>query len=153
MPEASYVAGPSDRPLLGRTIGSQLDRTASSSPDTEAIVALHQGLRFTYAELHAEVERAARAFLAIGVATGDRVGIWSPNRVEWTIAQYATAKIGAILVNVNPAYRRHELRHAMTAAGVSVLIAARGFARGRLRGDAGRRARGAPTAPHDRAAG
>jgi fatty-acyl-CoA synthase len=127
MPEVSYMAGPSDRSLLGLTIGAQLDLTTSAAPETEAIVARHQGVRLTYAELHAEVERAARAFLALGVAKGDRVGIWSPNRVEWAIAQYATAKVGAILVNVNPAYRRHELRHAMTAAGVSVLIAARGF--------------------------
>ena len=127
MSELSYVSGPSDRPLLGRTIGAQLDLTASTHPDVEAIVALHQGLRLTYQELHAEVERAARALLAMGVAKGDRVGIWSPNRVEWVIVQYATAKVGAILVNVNPAYRRHELRHAMSAAGVSVLIAARGF--------------------------
>ena len=127
MPESSYVSGPSERPLLGRTIGAQLDLTRLGDPDAEAIVARHQGVRLTYRELHAEVERAARALLALGVAKGDRVGIWSPNRVEWAIAQYATAKVGAILVNVNPAYRRHELRHAMTAAGVSVLVAARGF--------------------------
>jgi fatty-acyl-CoA synthase len=127
MSEASYVAGPSDRPLLGRTIGAQLDLTTAQLPEADAIVARHQSVRLTYAELHAEVERAARAFLALGVSKGDRVGIWSPNRVEWAIVQYATAKVGAILVNVNPAYRRHELSHAISAVGVSVLIAARGF--------------------------
>ncbi|HEX6844117.1 MAG TPA: AMP-binding protein [Actinomycetota bacterium] len=130
MQEPSYVAGPSDLPLLGRTIGEQLDRTAERWPDADALVARHQGLRLTYRELHAEAERAGRAFLALGVAKGDRVGVWSPNRVEWAVVQYATAKVGAILVNVNPAYRLHELRHALATAGVSVLVSARRFHRG-----------------------
>ncbi len=127
MPEPSYVSGPSDRPLLGLTIGAQLERTATAFPDVEAIVARHQGRRVTYAELRVEVTRAARALLALGVAPGDRVGIWSPNRIEWAVVQYATAQIGAILVNVNPAYRVHELRHALGAAGVRTLVSARGF--------------------------
>ena len=127
MPEPSYVSGPSDRPLLGLTIGAQLERTATAFPDVEAIVARHQGRRVTYAELRVEVMRAARALLALGVAPGDRVGIWSPNRIEWAVVQYATAQIGAILVNVNPAYRVHELRHALGAAGVRTLVSARGF--------------------------
>ena len=127
MAQASYVSGPSNRPLLGVTIGEQLDLTAAAYPDAEAIVARHQGLRLTYRELREQVECAAGALLALGVAKGDRVGIWSPNRVEWAVAQYATAKVGAILVNVNPAYRLHELRHALEAVGVSVLVSARGF--------------------------
>ena len=127
MPEPSYVAGPSDRPLRWITIGDLLDETAARVPDGEALVAVADGVRLTWSGLREEADRAARALLALGVAPGDRVGIWSPNRVEWTIAQYATAKVGAILVNVNPAYRRHELRYALDAAGVSLLITARGF--------------------------
>ena len=127
MPEPSYVSGPSDLPLIGLTIGAQLARTATAFPDAEAIVARHQGRRLTYAELRGEVTQAARALLALGVAAGDRVGIWSPNRIEWAVVQYATAEIGAILVNVNPAYRVHELRHALNVAGVRTLVSARGF--------------------------
>jgi fatty-acyl-CoA synthase len=125
--ELSYVSGPSERPLLGRTIGAQLDVTASEHGAAEALVSRHQGVRLTYAELRAEVERVARALMAMGVARGDRVGIWSPNVAEWVLVQYATAKIGAILVNVNPAYRTHELAYALRQSGVSVLISARRF--------------------------
>ena len=124
---SSYVSGPSTLPLLGHTIGRQLDLTTHASPDALALVSRHQDLRLTYAELLREVERCARAFLAAGVARGDRVGIWAGNCAEWTLVQYATATIGAILVNVNPAYRRHELRYALAKSGVSVLIAARNF--------------------------
>ena len=123
----SYVVGLADRPLLGLTIGAQLNKTAADHPEADAIVSRHQGLRRTYAELRADVDRAARSLLAMDVGPGDRVGIWSPNRYEWTVSQYATAKVGAILVNVNPAYRVHELRHALGAVDVSMLIAARGF--------------------------
>ena len=127
MPEPSYVSGPSELPLIGLTISAQLARTATAFPDAEAIVARHQGRRLTYAELRGEVTQAARALLALGVAAGDRVGIWSPNRIEWAVVQYATAEIGAILVNVNPAYRVYELRHALNVAGVRTLVSARGF--------------------------
>jgi fatty-acyl-CoA synthase len=123
----SYVSGPCERPLLGRTVGEQLDLTAAGNPSSEALVSRHQGLRYTYAELHGEVERIARALMALGVGKGDRVGIWSPNLAEWVLVQYATAKAGAILVNVNPAYRTHELTYALTQSGVSLLIAARAF--------------------------
>jgi fatty-acyl-CoA synthase len=125
--QASYVSGPSERPLLGRTVGDQLDVTAAGNPSGEALVSRHQSLRYTYAELHGEVERIARALVALGVGKGDRVGIWSPNVAEWVLVQYATAKAGAILVNVNPAYRTHELTYALTQSGVSVLIAASAF--------------------------
>ena len=123
----SYVSGPSDEPLLGETIGDNLDRVAAAHPDVECLVSRHQGLRFTYAELVAAVDECARAFLALGVERGDRVGIWSPNRAEWAIVQYATAKVGAILVNVNPAYRTSEVEYALRQSGTSVLVVAPTF--------------------------
>jgi fatty-acyl-CoA synthase len=127
MKPLSYVSGPSDRPLIGRTIGAELDRVVGATPDALAVASRHQGLRLSYGELNRAVDRAARAFLGAGVARGDRVGIWAGNCVEWLVVQYATARIGAILVNVNPAYRRHELAYALGKSGVSVLVAARGF--------------------------
>ena len=123
----SYTSGTSEVPLLGMTIGAMLDRTAEKYPDTEALVALHQDIRWTYKEFVAKVNEAARAFMAIGVKRGDRVGIWSPNRYEWTVTQFATAKVGAILVNINPAYGVHELDYAMNLAGISVLVTADSF--------------------------
>ena len=123
----SYTSGTSSTPLLGMTIGEMLDRTAAKYPDTEALVCLHQDIRWTYKEFLAKVNEAARAFLAIGVKRGDRVGIWAPNRYEWTVTQFATAKIGAILVNINPAYGMHELEYAMNLSGISVLVSADSF--------------------------
>ena len=123
----SYVSGPSSQPLLGRTIGRQLDLVTEADPDALAVVSRHQGERLSYGELHRQVETCARAFLDAGVARGDRVGIWAGNCLEWLVVQYATARIGAILVNINPAYRRHELRYALAKSGVTVLVAARGF--------------------------
>lgn len=134
----SYVSGASHLPLLGRTIGAELDRVARATPDALAVASRHQGspgpqgpqgVRLSYGALHEAVERGARALLALGVAKGDRVGIWAGNCAEWLIVQYATAKIGAILVNINPAYRRHELEYALSQSGVSLLIAARAFRR------------------------
>ena len=127
MTALSYVSGPSQRPLLGRTIGAELDRVARETPEALAVVSRHQDVRLSYGELIDRVERAARGLLALGVAKGDRVGIWAGNSVEWLVTQYATAKIGAILVNVNPAYRRHELEYALSKSGVSLLVAARSF--------------------------
>ena len=123
----SYVSGPSNVPLLGETIGQCLDRIAATFGDRDALVSCHQQVRYSYHELHTEVERVARGLLALGVARGDRVGIWSANRAEWVITQYAAAKAGAILVNVNPAYRLRELEYALVQSGVSVLIAAQRF--------------------------
>src|SRR5512134_2433786 len=123
----SYVSGPSNVPLLGETIGQCLDRIAATFGDRDALVSCHQQVRYSYHELHTEVERVARGLLALGVARGDRVGIWSANRAEWVITQYAAAKAGAILVNVNPAYRLRELEYALGQSGVSVLIAAQRF--------------------------
>src|SRR3954451_4384902 len=113
----SYAHGVSDTPLLGETIGENLTRTAARVPDAEALVACHQGIRLTYAELDAAVTRAARALLAAGLEAGDRIGIWSPNRYEWVVIQYATARAGVVLVNVNPAYRTHELEYALNQSG------------------------------------
>ena len=96
-------------------------------PDREALVDVAQGKRWTYAALLADVDTLARALLAIGVKTGDRVGIWAPNCSEWTLVQFATAKMGAILVNINPAYRSHELHYVLGQAGISTLIAAESF--------------------------
>ena len=127
MAQPSYESGPSDQPLVGRTIGAQLELTAAEHGQNEALVSRHQGIRLTYSALLAESGRAARALMGLGVRKGDRVGIWSPNNAEWVVTQYAAARAGAILVNVNPAYKTHELGDILERSGVSVLIAARGF--------------------------
>jgi fatty-acyl-CoA synthase len=123
----SYAHGTSEKPLLGETIGACLDRIAGRFGERDALISCHQRIRFTYGELHREVERVACGLLSLGVERGDRVGVWSPNCAEWLIAQYALAKVGAIMVNINPAYRLRELEHALSQSGVSVLIAARAF--------------------------
>ena len=104
-----------------------LDRICEQFGDSEALISRHQNLRYTYGQLKYQVENAARGMISIGVQKGDRVGVWSPNCAEWLIAQYALAKVGAIMVNINPAYRLRELEHALTQSGVSVLVAARAF--------------------------
>ncbi len=123
-PELSYTSATSDTPLLGDTIGANFDRTAARFPGRPALVDVPAGLRFTYAELKDEVDALAYALLGTGIATGDRVGIWSPNRSEWIVTQYATAKIGAILVNINPAYRTSELEFVLNQSGCKLLVAA-----------------------------
>jgi fatty-acyl-CoA synthase len=127
MVNPSYVSGTATTPLIGQTIGDHLDGVVATYPDNLCLVSRHQRVRWSYADFLAEVERCARAFLALGVERGDRVGIWAPNRAEWTVVQYATAKIGAILVNVNPSYRSHELSYALNQSGVSVLVRADEF--------------------------
>jgi fatty-acyl-CoA synthase len=123
----SYARGPSDVPLLEETIGKNLRRTVERFGEREALVVRHQGYRATYGELWEQVELAARAFMARGVRKGDRVGIWAPNRYEWVVTQFATARIGAILVTINPAYKAAEVEYALRKAGVSLLVMARGF--------------------------
>ena len=123
----SYVHGASEVPLLGETIGRNLDRTVARVPDRDALVSVHQGVRLTYAQFLAAVEEVARGLLALGIEPGERVGIWSPNNAEWVICQFATAKVGAILVNVNPAYRTSELAYALGQSGVSTLVLAPRF--------------------------
>jgi len=123
----SYASGTSDVPLLGDTIGDVLDRITAERPAAEAMVEVATGRRWSYAELRAAVDEVASGLLAAGVQRGDRVGIWAPNLSEWTLVQFGTAKIGAILVNVNPAYRSHELAYVLRQAGVSLLVAAPSF--------------------------
>jgi fatty-acyl-CoA synthase len=123
----SYVHGVGITPLLADTIGGALDRAAECWGECDAVVACHQQLRYSYRALRNAADRAARALIALGVQRGDRVGIWSGNCAEWMITQYAAAKAGAILVNINPAYRVRELEYALRHSGVSVLITARGF--------------------------
>ncbi|QQB63119.1 AMP-binding protein [Kytococcus sedentarius] len=120
----SYVSGPSELPLLGQTIGDNLDATAARFGDREALVESASGRRWTYAEFVADVDRLARGLMARGLGVGDRIGIWSPNCAEWTLLQYATAKVGAVLVNVNPAYREHELSYVIEQSGMRWLVSA-----------------------------
>src|SRR5438309_3366169 len=127
MPELSYVHGASAIPLIGEPIFQNLRRTATRFGDREALVAAHQDYRATYGELVEQCEEVARGLMARGVKKGDRVGIWSPNRYEWVIVQYATAAMGAILVNINPAYRTSELEYALQQSGISFLVLAAAF--------------------------
>src|SRR3954451_22834071 len=126
-PRPSYEHGTSLTPLLGDPIGTLLERTAAAFADREAVVDREQGVRLTYAELNARADVLARGLLDLGVRRGDRVGIWSPNNVEWLLLQYATAKLGVILVNINPAYRSHELAFVLRQSGCRVLVAAPAF--------------------------
>jgi fatty-acyl-CoA synthase len=123
----SYASGPSAEPLLGDTIGANFDGTVAAYGDREALVDRPDGRRWTYRELAAEVDAVALGLLARGVRAGDRVGIWAPNCAEWVFVQYATAKIGAILVNINPAYRVHELEYVLRQAGIRTLVAVPAF--------------------------
>src|ERR1700720_980477 len=123
----SYDAGPTDTPILEQTIGENFERTVRANPDAEALVDMASTRRWTYRELNDEIDVIARGLMSLGIGRGDRVGIWSPNCPEWTIVQYATAKIGAILVNINPAYRTHELAYVLKQSGARTLISARAF--------------------------
>ena len=127
MSAPAYVHGASSVPLQGETIGANLRGTVDRFGDREVLVAPAQGYRATYRELWDTTTSLAKALIARGIAKGDRVGIWSPNRFEWVIIQYATARIGAILVNVNPAYKAQELRYALNRSGVTLLLLSRGF--------------------------
>jgi fatty-acyl-CoA synthase len=127
----SYDAGPTDTLILEETIGANFERVVRTNPDAEALVDLGKDeatdRRWTYGELNAEIDLIARGLMALGIEKGQRVGIWAPNCAEWTIVQYASAKIGAILVNINPAYRTHELAYVLNQSGVRTLIAATAF--------------------------
>jgi fatty-acyl-CoA synthase len=124
VPLPSYASAVSDVPMLGDTIGANLDRTVGRFGDCEALVDVPSGRRWTYRELASDVDRVALGLLAMGIAKGDRIGIWSPNCAEWVLLQYATAKVGAILVNVNPAYRSHELAFVVNQSGMRLLVSA-----------------------------
>lgn len=126
-PALSHTVGPTEPPLLEQTIGDNLDATVERFGDRDALVDRAQGIRWSYAELGAEVDRLARGLVAAGIEKGDRVGIWAPNCAEWTLVQFATAKVGAILVNINPAYRTHELTYVLNQSGVRLLVTAASF--------------------------
>lgn len=124
VPTPSYTSGISDVPLLGDTIPGNLARTVAQHGDRDAMVDRTSGRRWSYAELAADVDAVAKGLLALGIAKGDRVGIWAPNCPEWTLLQYATARVGAVLVNVNPAYRAHELQYVVRQSGMRTLVSA-----------------------------
>ncbi|HTZ94270.1 MAG TPA: AMP-binding protein [Streptosporangiaceae bacterium] len=125
--QPSYSHGASARPLLGETIGDNLRRTAVSYPASEALVDVPTGRRWTYPQLDSDTDTVGIGLLALGINKGDRVGIWAPNCAEWVVLQYATAKVGAILVNINPAYRSHELAYVLRQSGVKLLVSAESF--------------------------
>ena len=125
--QPSYSHGVSSQALIGETIGENLRRVAARFGDREAMVDVPSGRRWTYRQLDADTDTLARGLLAAGIGTGERVGIWSPNCPEWVLLQYATAKMGAILVNINPAYRTHELAYVLRQAGIKVLVSAESF--------------------------
>ena len=118
----SYAFRGSEEPLIGKTIGDMFDEIAAKYPDNDAIVSLHQGIRYTYRELQKELNRAAKGFIALGLKKGDRLAIWATNIAEWIITQFATAKVGIIMVNINPAYRTHELEYALRQSETQALL-------------------------------
>lgn len=123
----AYDAGATLSPIIEETIGENFERIARAHPDVDALIDVSGDRRWTYRELDADINRVARGLMSLDVAAGDRVGIWAPNCAEWVLVQYATAKIGAILVNINPAYRTHELAYALNQSGVRTLICATAF--------------------------
>ncbi|MFG0398068.1 fatty acid CoA ligase family protein [Pseudomonas sp. zjy_11] len=127
MPQPSYTQGNQDKPLLTQCIGDAFDATVARFPDREALVVHHQALRYTWRQLADAVDQHARALMALGVQPGDRLGIWAPNCAEWCITQFASAKVGAILVNINPAYRSSELDYALGQSGCRWVICADAF--------------------------
>src|SRR5262245_2899600 len=127
MPQLSYVHGASDTPFIGDAIGVHFDRIVERFSDRDALIVRHQQIRWTYRELKERVDAFAAGLLALGLKRGDRIGVWSPNNAEWVIAQFATAKAGLILVNINPAYRLAELEYALNKAGCVALITATQF--------------------------
>ncbi|GAA1902953.1 AMP-binding protein [Streptantibioticus ferralitis] len=134
MTTLSYSGGTGTTPLLGDTIGANLDRAIAAYPEREALVDMAGGRRWTYREFGRAVDAVARGLLAKGVGQGDRVGIWAVNCPEWVLVQYATARIGAIMVNINPAYRVHELAYVLNQAGVRLLVASTAFKSSDYRG-------------------
>src|SRR5687767_2438880 len=123
----SYVSGTSDEPLLYTTVGAVLEEAAGRWGDCDALIVRHQGIRWSYRQLDAAASRVAEGLLFLGLEPGDRIGIWSPNRYEWVVTQFATAKAGLILVNINPAYRISELEFALNKVGCKALVLAPNF--------------------------
>lgn len=123
----SYVYGTSEVPLLGQTIGGNLKSTVEKYPHQEALVCVHQDYRATYQEFYNQTTAVAKALIFLGAKAGDRIGIWASNRYEWVLLQYATARIGTILVNINPAYRTHELTYVLNQSEVRFIFSALSF--------------------------
>jgi fatty-acyl-CoA synthase len=123
----SYTSGISDTPLLGLTIGDMFDETVEKYPDHPALICRQQQIRLSYRELQAQVNQCAKGLMQLGIQKGQRIGVWSPNRAEWCITQFATAKLGAVLVNLNPSYRLHEIEYALTQSGCSTIILSPAF--------------------------
>jgi fatty-acyl-CoA synthase len=130
----SYSHGASPQPLLGETIGENLRRIAATHPGREALVDMPSGRRWTYAQFDADTDTLARGLITAGIEAGDRVGIWSPNCPEWVLLQYATAKAGVVLVNINPAYRSHEVGYVLRQSGIRMLVSAESFKTSNYRG-------------------
>src|SRR5438552_12413599 len=127
MAQLSYVHGASSTPLIGETIGIHFDKVAERCGEGDALISRHQGIRWSYRVLKERVDAFAAGLLALGLQPGERIGIWSPNNAEWVVAQFATAKAGLILVNINPAYRLAELEYALNKAGCTALVTAAQF--------------------------
>src|SRR5205807_2273599 len=127
MPQLSYVHGASGTPFIGDTIGVHFDRIVERFGARDALIVRHQRIRWTYRELKERVDAFAAGLLTLGLKRGDRIGMWSPNNAEWVVTQFATAKAGLILVNINPAYRLAELEYALNKAGCVALITAAQF--------------------------
>ncbi|MFI8483266.1 AMP-binding protein [Pseudomonas sp. NPDC078700] len=127
MTAPSYTQGPQDKALLTMTVGDAFDNTVARFAERDALIVVHQQVRYSWAQLADEVNRTARAFMALGIKTGDRIGVWAPNCAQWCISQFASAKIGAVLVNINPAYRSNELEYALKHSGCSWLVCAEAF--------------------------
>ena len=127
MTSESYVHGASEVPFIGDTIGAHFDRMAERFGERDALIVRHQRVRWTYRELKEQVDAFAAGLVALGLERGDRIGIWSPNNAEWVVTQFATAKAGLVLVNINPAYRVTELEYALDKAGCVALITAAQF--------------------------
>ncbi|MFT4677036.1 MAG: fatty-acyl-CoA synthase, partial [Candidatus Azotimanducaceae bacterium] len=125
--EKSYLCGSAEQPLLYETIGACFDRIAATFGDREALVVRHQNIRWTFSEYQQQIDALATGLLHLGIGPGDRVGIWAPNRVEWCLTQFATAKIGAIMVCLNPAYRLYELQYALNKVECKAVITAEQF--------------------------
>src|SRR5215471_10445893 len=120
----SYVHGGSETPLIGQTIGEYFDGIAARFPDCDALIVRQQNIRWTYRQFKEQVDTVAAGLVALGLEPGDRIGIWSPNNAEWAVTQFATAKAGLVLVNINPAYRLAELEYALNKVGCKALITA-----------------------------
>eukprot|EP00397_Hematodinium_sp_SG-2012_P024336 GEMP01025340.1.p2 GENE.GEMP01025340.1~~GEMP01025340.1.p2 ORF type:complete len:177 (+),score=40.12 GEMP01025340.1:199-729(+) len=126
-PGKSHVRGPTVPALLSLTVASLFDRTVDAYPKNDALIVCDQGIRWSYEQLREKVDAAACGLAELGLEKGDRLGVWMPNNAEWVVMQFATAKLGVILVNINPAYRVNELEHALNQVGAKALVMVREF--------------------------